>query len=47
MDTVNTKNLASFLYLLISQRPQLIVFLWSRYATVAHTIKAIFFFFFA
>lgn len=42
MDAVNTKNLASYLYLLICQRPQLIVFLWSRRSTAVHAAKAIF-----
>lgn len=36
------KNLVSFLYLLIWQRPQLIASLWSRCAIVVHAAKAIF-----
>lgn len=42
MDMVNTKNLASYLYLLICQRPQLIVFPWSRCSSAIHAAKAIF-----
>lgn len=42
MDIVNMKKLASYLYLLICQRPQLIVFLWSRRTTVIHAGKATF-----
>lgn len=42
MDMVNTKNLASYLYLLICQRPQMIIFLWSRCSSAIHAAKAIF-----
>lgn len=42
MGIMTRKNLDSYLYLLICQGLQLIVFLWSRCETVAHGAKAIF-----